>query len=243
MKLGIDVSKWNGVIDFNQVKKSGIDYVIIRAGYGREKWQKDAFFDINYDKAKQAGLKIGVYWYSYSETIEDAKLEASACLFVLNGRKIDLPVYFDVEEKRQFDKGRNFCDSIIDVFCSAIEEGGYTPGLYMSASPLKSHVSNYIKNKYDIWVAQYNTKCSYSGVYSIWQYSAKGTVPGINGPVDMNYIYKEYNTEPEPEPEPISEAIHLLAEEVIAGKWGNGKNRKEYIYKAVQAEVNKILGA
>ena len=240
MIKGIDVSKWNGIIDFDAVKNVGIDFVIIRAGYGKEVSQKDPRFDYNYQNAKRVGLKVGAYWYSYAESIEDAKKEASACLKAISGCDFDLPVYYDVEEKSQFDKGRNFCDAIITVFCEVVGEK-FTPGLYMSASPLKTHVSDFVRDKYDVWVAQYAPVCTYSGPYSIWQYSSKGNVTGIYGAVDMNYYYKEL--EPQPEPEPVSEAIHLLAKEVISGKWGNGKDRKENIYKAVQAEVNKILGA
>ncbi len=239
MTKGIDVSKWNGVINFDAVKDSGIDFVIIRAGYGKESWQKDPYFESNYEGAKKAGLKVGAYWYSYADSIEEAKKEASACLFVLDGRKFDLPVYYDVEESKQFNKGKNFIDSIITVFCDIIGSAGFTPGLYMSASPLKTHVSEAVRTKYEIWVAQYNVRCSYTGEYSIWQYSPKGSVPGINGQVDMNYGYKDFCS--------TEKTVDELSREVIAGKWGNGQDRKNrltaagYNYRAVQDRVNEIL--
>ena len=160
-------------------------------------------------------------------------------MFVLDGRKFDLPVYYDVEESRQFNKGRNFIDSIITVFCDIIGSAGYTPGLYMSASPLKSHVSEAVRNKYEIWVAQYNNHCTYTGEYGIWQYSPRGSVPGINGQVDMNYGYKDFCS--------TEKNVDELAREVIAGKWGNGQDRKNrltaagYNYRAVQDRVNEIL--
>lgn len=239
---GIDVSKWQGVIDFDAVSKSGIDFVIIRAGYGRLASQKDAYFERNYKNAKAVGLKVGAYWYSYAETVEEGKLEAAACLDVLDGRHMDLPVYFDVEEKRQFDKGRNFVDSLVTVFCSAIGDAGYIPGLYMSTCPLMAYVSESVRSRYTIWVAQYNVKCTYDGEYGIWQYSSKGSVPGIKGNVDMNICYKEFDT-------PLEErkTVDELAREVIAGKWGNGQDRKNrlaaagYDYKAVQGKVNEML--
>ena len=239
---GIDVSKWQGVIDFNAVKKSGIEFVIIRAGFGKEKSQKDPYFDVNYEAANKVGLKVGAYWYSYAETIEEAKKEASACLFVLDGKHMDLPVYFDVEERRQFDKGRNFVDSIITVFCTIIGDAGYIPGIYTSTSPLQSFVSESVRSKYTVWVAQYNTRCTYDGEYGIWQYSSKGSVPGIKGNVDMNICYKDFEV-------PLEEkkTVDELAREVIAGKWGNGADRKRrlaaagYDYKKVQGKVNEML--
>ena len=239
---GIDVSKWQGVIDFDAVRDSGIEFVIIRAGYGKEAWQKDAYFERNYKNAKAAGLKVGAYWYSYAETIEEGKKEAATCLSVLNGRHFDLPVYFDVEEQRQFDKGRNFVDSLITVFCSAIGDAGFIPGIYMSTSPLTAYVSESVRARYTIWVAQYNSKCTYDGEYGIWQYSSKGVVPGVKGMVDMNICYRSFEV-PLEERKDVTE----LAREVIAGKWGNGQDRMNrlteagYNYRAVQDRVNEIL--
>lgn len=239
---GIDVSKWQGVIDFDAVSKSGIDFVIIRAGYGKETWQKDPYFERNYKNAVLAGLKVGAYWYSYAETIEEAKKEAAACLECIGGKHMDLPVYFDVEEQRQFDKGRNFIDSIITVFCSAVGDAGYIPGIYMSTYPLMAYVSESVRTRYTVWVAQYNTRCTYDGDYGIWQYSSKGVVPGIKGYVDMNICYKSFEV-------PLEErkTVNELAREVIAGKWGNGAERKRrleqagYGYRQVQDEVNRLL--
>ena len=129
MIKGIDVSTWQGNIDFAKVKASGIDFVIIRAGYGREITQKDNCFERNYENAKAAGLDVGAYWYSYADSTEDAVREAKACMEVIKGKKFEYPIYFDLEEQSQFAKGKNFCDSVIKAFCGELEKNGYKAGL------------------------------------------------------------------------------------------------------------------
>ncbi len=249
---GIDVSKWQKDVDFKKAKASGIQFAIIRAGYGKEVSQKDPYFEKNYEKAKAAGLPVGAYWYSYADSVDAALKEAKACISVLKGKQFELPIYFDVEEKRQFAKGQKFIDSIISVFCEALEQEGYFAGLYMSASPLKTHVSEAVRNRYTIWVAQYNTKCTYAGEYGIWQYSSKGSVPGVSGNCDMNECYKDF-------PSIIkkggfngytkgtTKTVDDIAREIIDGKWGNGEERRRklasagYDYAKVQAKVNQLL--
>lgn len=105
---GIDVSVWQGDIDFAKVKANGIDFVIIRAGYGKLTSQKDKYFEQNYSRAKAAGLHVGAYWYSYAQSADDAKKEAQTCISVLKGKQFDYPVYFDIEEKSQLNKGKDF---------------------------------------------------------------------------------------------------------------------------------------
>lgn len=112
---GIDVSQHQGKIDFSAVKKSGIDFVIIRAGYGKYSKQKDPYFEQNYKNAKAAGLSVGAYWYSYAASAEDAKNEAKTCLEAIKNKKFEYPIYFDLEESSQFSKGKNFC-SLSSVF-------------------------------------------------------------------------------------------------------------------------------
>ncbi|WP_348796808.1 GH25 family lysozyme [Lactobacillus gasseri] len=110
---GIDISEWQGHVDFNAVKASGVKFVLIRAGYGRSASQVDHYFAEHYAQAKAAGLQVGAYWYSYAVSPADAANEARACLTVLGNRHFDYPIYFDLEEKWQFANGRNFCDSLV----------------------------------------------------------------------------------------------------------------------------------
>lgn len=112
---GIDISEWQGHVDLNAVKASGIKFVLIRAGYGRSASQADNYFAEHYAQAKAAGLQVGAYWYSYAVSPADAANEARACLTVLGNRHLDYPIYFDLEEKWQFANGRNFCDSLVKV--------------------------------------------------------------------------------------------------------------------------------
>lgn len=123
---GIDVSVWQGNIDFQKVKASGIDFVIIRAGYGNG--NKDKWFDENYRKAKAAGLHIGAYWYSDASSADGAKQEVKSCASVLSGKQLDYPVYFDIEEKSQLSRERDFCSNLITAFCSEMENQGYYTG-------------------------------------------------------------------------------------------------------------------
>lgn len=193
MVHGIDISQWQGSnIDFNKVKTAGINFVIIRAGYGRTADQKDPMFDTNYKRAKAAGLNVGAYWYSYADTATDAKAEAAACIKVIAGKTFEYPIFFDLEERKQFNKGRAFCSSLATAFCDALEKAGYFAGLYMSRSPLTEYITSEVARKYTLWVAEYGGKLNYNGDYGIWQNSSTWRVNGITGNVDHNYSYIDY---------------------------------------------------
>lgn len=191
---GIDVSQWQGNIDFNKVKNAGYEFVIIRAGYGQYATQKDPYFEQNYNRAVSAGLHVGVYWYSYADSIDAAKTEARVCLDVIKGKRFDMPIYFDLEEDKQFKKGKTFCDAITVAFCTTIETAGYFAGLYISRSPLQNYISPDVAKRYALWIAEYGTKCNYTGSYGIWQNSSTTAVPGISGNVDHDICYVDYPT-------------------------------------------------
>lgn len=190
IRKGIDVSVWQGDIDFYKVKKSGIDFVIIRAGYGNG--NKDKWFEENYRKAKAAGLDAGAYWYSYAASVSDAFDEALSAAKVLKGKTFEYPIYFDIEEQKQISKGQDFCSSLISTFCSKMETLGYFAGFYTSLSAAMHAVSPAVRKRYAFWIAQWNDRCTYDGTYGLWQYSSKGSVEGISGRVDMDYAYIDY---------------------------------------------------
>ena len=193
MVHGIDVSQWQGGgIDFNKVKAAGINFVIIRAGYGRTADQKDPMFETNYKKAKAAGLNVGVYWYSYADSAADAKAEAAACIKVISGKQFEYPIFFDLEERKQFNKGKNFCSGLVTAFCDALEKAGYFAGLYISRSPLEQYITRDVAKKYTLWVAEYGGKLNYDGEYGIWQNSSTWRVNGVAGNVDHDYSYVDY---------------------------------------------------
>ena len=188
---GIDVSQWNGDIDYTKVKSAGIDFVIIRAGYGKFISQKDPYFERNYKNAKAAGLKVGAYWYSYAESTEDAKKEAAVCLEAIKGKTFEFPIYFDLEEVKQFKKGIGFCSDLVTTFCTALEKAGYFAGLYCSTYYLNHYVTAAVRQRFAVWVAEYAAACHYTGQFGIWQ-SGTGNVPGARGPVDIDTSYIDY---------------------------------------------------
>lgn len=191
---GIDVSVHNGNIDWNKVKADGIEFAILRAGFGRLEKQKDEKFEQNYAEAKAAGIPVGAYWYSYAMSPEEAELEANVFLKVIKGKQFEMPVYFDLEEKKQFDLGKEKVSAIMRAFLEKVESAGYFTGLYGSASSLTTHTADDIKSRYTIWLAHWVNQTNYSSAYAIWQYSEKGKVDGISGNVDLDICYKDFPT-------------------------------------------------
>ena len=187
----IDLSEWNGSIDFNKVKKSGVTCVILRAGYGKDPNQEDNEFQKYYKQAKAAGLNVGAYWYSYATSVDAAKAEVRNCMKTIRGKEFDLPVFLDVEEYRQAVLPRRTLTDIISTFCDGVKGYGFDVGMYSAKSMLvDSAYPDELASKYLIWMAAPNN--SYNELppfVDIHQYSWKGKVDGISEKVDMNYIY------------------------------------------------------
>ena len=192
IRTGIDISVWQGNVDFTKLPED-ISFVMMRAGYGRYVSQTDKQFVNNYNKATAAGVPVGAYWYSYALSPEEARQEARVCMQVLGGRKFQYPIAFDIEEKSQFALGIDRVSAIVDAFCSEMEAGGYYVSIYCSAYYLNNYISKAVRDRYDVWVAHYNTnKPAYNGSYNMWQYTPYGSVSGISGNVDMDYCYCDY---------------------------------------------------
>lgn len=191
MKKGIDVSAWQGSIDWRAVAASGIDFAIIKCGAGNKIADN---FETNYAGAKAAGLPVGAYVYSYAHTTEEAVREAETCKRTLAGKQLEYPVFFDIEEASVFKLGMSRCSAIVQAFCETMEDAGYYVGIYSSKSHLESYISKETRNRYCVWVAHYYVnKTSYSGNYDIHQFTDRATVNGIRGNVDMNYCYADYS--------------------------------------------------
>lgn len=186
---GIDVSKWQGAIDWKKVKASGVEFAIIRAGYGKT---VDLRFSENYAGATAAGLPVGAYWYSYALSTAEAEAEAAACIRAISGKRFEMPIYFDVEEQNQLVKSADFVSGLVTTFCTALERAGYFAGLYMSRSPLQRKITPEVAKRFAIWAAEYNTRLNYSGAVGMWQKSATGKVNGISGRVDLDECYIDY---------------------------------------------------
>ena len=195
--LGIDVSTWNGNIDWNKVKNSGVSYVIIRTGF-RGSTQgslvEDNKFRQNIKGATNAGLKVGVYFFSQAINEVEAVEEASMVLSQVKGYKLAYPVFIDVEPSggRADSLSSGDRTKVINAFCQTIQNGGYRAGIYANKTWLSQKMNVSALSGYKIWLAQYNSKVTYAGRYDMWQYSDKGTVSGISGKVDMNLSYLSY---------------------------------------------------
>ena len=191
----IDVSTWNGNIDWDKVYKSGVRYAMIRSSFGVENPnQVDNKFVRNITNAQRAGVKCGIYHYSYARSATEAKKEADFCLKTIKNYKIDLPVAFDIEDSSQTHLGKDTLTSIVIAFCDRIKSAGYRPMLYCNPNWLCNYLhKDKLINKYDIWLANWGVSApSYN--CAIWQYSENGSVPGISGSVDMNWIFKDYTS-------------------------------------------------
>jgi len=190
---GIDVSKWNGVIDWNEAKKDGVEFAIIREGYGKkDPKQIDKKFYDNYNGAKAAGIHVGVYHYSYADSVEDAVKEAQFCLENIQGLDLDFPIVFDIEDKEQLKLNTRQRTDIVKAFCSEIEKAGYYAMFYCNLNWLNNYLyRDELLPKYDLWLAQWNS-ASAGAPCGIWQKSDCGHISGISGNVDIDIAYKDY---------------------------------------------------
>lgn len=207
-KKGVDISEHNGSVDFQALKNAGVQFVIIRLGYGSDYVsQDDSRFSENVRKAETAGMPWGAYLYSYAKTAAMAKSEAQHALRLLNGKKPAYGVWFDVED------GQISSADVVttsQTFCDAMEAAGVYAGIYASLSWLNGKLNSPRLDKYDKWVAQWNSTCTYKKPYGIWQYTDKLVVSGKN--FDGNWAYKDYPSiikamsEPEKEEPELTEA-------------------------------------
>lgn len=206
---GLDLSEHNGTVDFKKIKSAGVEFVILRVGargYGAAgKFVNDIKFSTYYNDAKNAGLPVGVYFYSQAITEAEAVEEADKVLTILKGKKLELPVVFDYEFASvngsqtgrlidAWNDGRLNKDKMTKnaiAFCERVKSKGYKPMVYASKYFFYDNLnySQLEEKGYQIWLAHYTNKTDYKGNYDVWQYSEKGTVNGIDGKVDCNFMY------------------------------------------------------
>ena len=191
---GIDVSEHQGRINWDAVKASGIDFAILRVGFGAPSFggRVDYQFNRNISECERLGIPYGVYIYSYAWDDQQAADEASMVINCLSGHNPRLPVYYDLEDNSIIADGRQAgLASRAQVFCNSISAAGFKPGIYANLNWFNSILTDSVfkSSSWDHWIAQYNPRCDYTGNYSFWQYSSSGKVSGINGNVDMNYAY------------------------------------------------------
>lgn len=191
---GIDVSEHQGRIDWDAVKASGIDFAILRVGFGAPSFggRVDYQFNRNISECERLGIPYGVYVYSYAFDNQQAADEASMVIDCLSGHNPRLPVYYDLEDKTIIADGRQSgIASRAQTFCNKISSAGYKPGIYANLNWFNNILTDPVfkSSSWDHWIAQYNSQCHYTGSYSFWQYTSREKVSGISGNVDMNYAY------------------------------------------------------
>ena len=237
---GIDISEHQG--NNFKLPERNLDFVIIRAGYGR---MKDKQFDNYAARAEKLGIPYGVYWYSYATDISGGAAEAACCLGVIKGHKISCGVWIDMEDADKYKRSRGaltprICTGVCKAFCDAVSKAGYHAGIYASLSwfgPQGFIVDTYGRDK---WIAAWGSNdgaehYELSGQCSIFQYRG--------APLDLDRMYVPLSWFEEDKPNAVPD-IHQMAEDVILGGYGNGEARQKALgafYDQVQAEVNRIL--
>lgn len=212
---GIDISEHNGNLNWNNY--ANIDFVILRAGYGRYVNQKDKLFEQHYTNAKQRGKHIGVYWYSYAKTPAEAALEAKCCLEIIKGHEIDYPVYFDIEESSQKALGMTICSNMVKSFCDVIEAAGYSAGFYCNVDFYRTVINDTIKQKYTCWIAHWNVAQPAISA-PMWQY----TVDRTNN-IDLDVAFTDFSEWKKPKTEKPKAKQEFTIEVKIDGKTYTGK--------------------
>ena len=249
---GIDVSHFQGNIDWNKVK-GNIDFAILRLGWigNNNNHTLDTKFETYYNACKSTGIPIGIYVYNYCNSEDTVKSGAEWTVNQLKDKGIDLPIYIDMEDRSIENLGKDKLTSICIAFNTVIENAGYWAGVYANLNWYTNYLNkDTIKARYTTWVAHYGiSQDRYVGQYDMLQYSDTGKISGISGNVDMDIMYRDLINEiKESNTGTDRKTVEELAREVIAGKWGNGEERKikltnaGYDYSAVQAKVNEILG-
>lgn len=204
---GIDVSVHNGTINWDKVKKAGIEFALIRAGYGSS--TVDDKFKYNIENALKAGIKVGLYWFGYAYTVPQAVKEAEFFINLMKpyAGKIEFPVYYDWEYdsynyavKCGVKPDKQLVSAMTKAFLTKLEEAGYYAGNYTNIDYATKFFDDEVKSRYACWIAQWSSKCSYTNQYGIWQYGAEQNyidskyVDGISGIVDKDYCYIDYPT-------------------------------------------------
>ena len=197
VRWGIDVSHHQGEIDWADVKASGVDFAIIRAGFGYYDSNTDSQFINNMKNAQAQGMPVGSYHYSYAENLEESAKDAYYMLNKIQGYSFDYPIFYDMEDNTMLNGtggDRTLLTNMALQFCSILRENGYYAAVYAN----KNWLTNYLDaekleaNGIDVWLAHYTSQTDYRGTYTMWQYSSTGRVDGISGDVDLDYCYVNY---------------------------------------------------
>lgn len=199
-RKGLDISSYQKGINFDAIKNSGMEFLILRAGFTGwgtgVSFNKDNCFENFYIQAKSRNIPVGAYWYScantYDKGVNEAKYMYENCL---KGKQFEYPIYIDVEEPRHQSNNKNGVTQAVIGFCEYLENKGYYVGIYASdISGFKDKMNISQLNDYDKWVARYGSKPTYATAHGLWQYTDTGRINGYNDNLDMDIAYKDYPT-------------------------------------------------
>ena len=191
---GIDISEFQDNVNYKKLKEQGIEFAIIRLGYGKQINQKDSCFEKHFEGLKNAGIKVGAYLYSYAYVKEGAKLEAENTLEIIKGKTFDLPIFYDMEESKQAKLGQTVLTEMANEWCKIIKNAGFKAGVYANLNWFKNYLDpTKIKNDNYIWLALWNNDENPNVQFPVdfWQYSSKGKLDGIQGRVDLDKCFVE----------------------------------------------------
>ncbi len=215
---GIDVSVHQGKIDWKKVKADGIEFAIIRCGFGSDiPEQDDSRFEANVAGCEENEIPWGTYLYSYATNLTEAESEVKHTLRLLEGKTALYPIYIDMEDADGYKRKHNVSDAMcVDIclrFCEEMTKAGYYAGVYANKDWLENRINHARLKQYPIWLAQWNSKPTYDGKFGIWQFTSSGNVDGIGTRVDIDLAYEDYpaiirskevNGYKKPEPKPVS---------------------------------------
>lgn len=255
MKKGIDVSSYQGNMDFETLKNQ-IDFMIIRCGYGVDRiTQDDNKYERNASECERLGIPYGVYLYSYATTIEEAESEALHTLRLIKNKKLEYPVFLDVESDVQKALDKETLANVVEHYCLKMEEAGYYVGIYANLDWFVNRLDSPKLERFDHWLAQWNKEPTYQKPFGMWQYTSKLTLPGISGPVDGDIAYKDYpkiirdhglNHLTDPITQPLKFKVGdqvLFTGTLYQDSYGNGPGQSRKNFKATITRINNQANA
>lgn len=192
MSKGIDVSSYQGKIDWTKVKPF-IDFAIIRCGWGNDiRSQDDVYYERNAQMCKELNIPFGVYLYSYATTLDEARSEVNHTLRLIRNKRLEYPVFLDVESKRQMTLPKEDLIDIVKYYCEEMQKAGYYVGIYSSLNRFRSNLDSRELDSFDKWVAEWNDTFTYKGEAGMWQYTSFEEIAGIRGRVDGDEAFYDY---------------------------------------------------
>lgn len=192
MRKGIDVSSYQGRIDWTRVKPY-IDFAIIRCGWGNNiPSQDDIYYERNSRLCEELGIPYGVYLFSYATNLDEARSEVEHTLRLIKDKKIEYPIYLDVESRNQMSLPQKDLIDIVTYYCRSLEENGYYVGIYASLNTFRGILNSPELDRYDKWIAEWNDRLTYNRPCGMWQYTSYEDIPGINSRVDGDYAFYDF---------------------------------------------------